>query len=157
MIVDSRKIGELRLQLAGKRIVFADGTFDLFHLGHVESFKNLHTFGDVVVVGVMSDEWVKVKKGEKRPVLSEKERLELVDSIRYVDYAILLKDSVTGMRIATSALVKELQPSVFVSIDQSWEARRDEFEALGIELQIIPRTHESSTTNLLARLRQVFE
>lgn len=137
--------------------MFADGTFDLFHLGHVESFKNLHSFGDVVVVGVMSDEWVKTKKGEKRPILSEKERLELVDSIRYADYSTLLKDSVTGMRIATSALVKELRPTIFVSIDQNWEARRAEFETLGIELKIIPRTHESSTTNLINRIKRAFE
>ena len=157
MIIDSNKIGELREKLQGQKVVFADGTFDLFHLGHVESFKNLHNFGKVVVVGIMSDEWVKAKKGKKRPVLSEKERLELVDSIRYVDYSVLLKDLVTGERISTSAFIKKLQPSVFVSIDPVWEERRREFENLGIELKVIARTHESSTTTLLARIRKAFE
>lgn len=129
MIIDSAKIEELSQRLSGKRVVFADGTFDLFHLGHVESFKNLHTFGDVAVVGVMSDEWVKAKKDKNRPVLSEKERLELVDSIRYVDYATLLKDSDTGERIPTSVFIKRLRPSVFVSIDPAWETRREDIYA----------------------------
>lgn len=157
MIIDSEKTEELSQRLSEKRVVFADGTFDLFHLGHVESFKNLHNFGDVVVVGVMSDEWVKAIKGEKRPVFSEKERVELVDSIRYVDYTILLKNSVTGERMPTSVFIKKLRPTVFVSIDPVWEARREEFKDFGVELNIIPRTHESSTTSLLTRIRQAFE
>src|SRR5258708_3069780 len=96
MIIKSSDLANLRSAHASKKIVFADGTFDLFHLGYVESFKNLRSFGDIVVVSVMSDEWVKSKKGSNRPILSEEERLELVDSIRYVDYALLGKDISSG-------------------------------------------------------------
>lgn len=156
MIIAANVVEQLRSQLEGKRVVFADGTFDLFHLGHVESFRNLRTFGEVVVIGVMSDEWVKSKKGEKRPILPEEERLELVDSIRYVDYTVLLKDECTGKRIPTSVLITKLQPAVFVSIDRNWESRHEELQSLGVELKIIPRTHESSTTKLLARIQRSF-
>jgi rfaE bifunctional protein nucleotidyltransferase chain/domain len=157
MIINAEKIEELRQSHSGRRIVFTDGAFDLLHLGHIQALKNLRNFGDVIVVGVMSDAWVKAKKGEPRPILLEKERLELIDSIRYVDYSVLLKDLATGDRIPTSVLLKKLRPCVFVSIDPIWEVRREEFENLGIKLEIVPRTNESSTTNLLARIRKVIK
>ena len=156
MIISAADLKNIRKRLTGKRVVFADGTFDLFHLGHVASFKNLRNFGDVLIISVMSDEWVKSKKGGNRPVLSEIERLELVDSIRYVDYTILAKNGETNQRIPTSQLLRKLIPDVFVSIDPAWEKRRGEFKEIGIELHIIPRTHESSTTKLLERIRRAW-
>ena len=154
MVINPLELEELRNKFSDKRIIFADGTFDLFHLGHVRSFRNLRTLGDIVVVAVLSDEWVKAKKGGKRPILSEEERVELVDSMRDVDYTILA--SKDGQRTPTSQLLKSLRPNIFVSIDPVWEDRRSEIEALGIELQIIPRVHESSTTNLIERIRKVW-
>lgn len=156
MKIKAEDLSHLRESKAGSRIVFADGTFDLFHLGHVESFKNLGQYGDVVVVGVLSDEWVKTKKGDKRPVLSEEERIELVDSIRYVDYTVLAKDAETGRRIRISQILKQLRPDVFITIGESWKEREKEINRLRIQLKVIPRTHESSTTRLIERIRQTF-
>ena len=97
---------------------------------------------------------MKAKKGKKRPVLSEEERVGLVDSIRYVDYTVLA--SKEGQRIPTSQLLKSLKPNIFVTVDSSWENRREEIEGLGIELRIIPRVDESSTTELIERIRRTW-
>lgn len=157
MITVFKDIEKIRTENTGKRIVFADGTFDLFHIGHVEAFRKLREFGDIVVVAVLSDEWVRFRKGENRPVLSQEERLTLVDSIRYVDHSILAFDAEKQERIRISSIIRELRPDVFVTVDSSWEDRHESFEELGVELKVVPRIVESSTTNLLARIKRAYD
>lgn len=157
VIVSYQELADIRAQNPDQRIVFADGTFDLFHLGHVEAFKKLREFGDIVVVAVLSDEWVRFRKGEQRPVMSQEERLTLVDSIRYVDYSLIAYDEERRERIRISSLIGQLKPDVFVTVDPRWESRHDEFESLGVELKVVPRIVESSTTDLLARIKLAFQ
>lgn len=156
MKITYQELASLRTENPDKKIVFADGTFDLFHLGHVEAFKKLREYGDIVVVAVLSDEWVKFRKGEQRPVMSQAERLTLVDSIRHVDYSILAFDTAKDERIRISSLIRELRPDVFVTVDARWEDRAESFAELGVELKVVPRIVESSTTNLLARIKNAF-
>jgi rfaE bifunctional protein nucleotidyltransferase chain/domain len=70
---------------AGKTIVLANGCFDLFHVGHVRYLNAAKELGDVLVVGVNSDEQARVLKGAGRPVMPAAERAELVSSLRCVD------------------------------------------------------------------------
>lgn len=150
MIVTVGTLGALRLKYKNKRIVFADGTFDLFHLGHVAAIKNLHTYGDLVVVGVLCDEWVKMNKGDKRPILNEKERVTLVDSLKFTDYVVLQKD--VSKRIKTTQILEKLKPDVFVSLDKSWNSKKSFFKEIGVELKIVKRINSFSTTKLLERI-----
>jgi len=59
MIIKFKDLSKIRKNLKNKKIVFAGGTFDLFHLGHAESFKNLRKFGDVLVIAVSSNKRVR--------------------------------------------------------------------------------------------------
>jgi D-beta-D-heptose 7-phosphate kinase/D-beta-D-heptose 1-phosphate adenosyltransferase len=108
MIIDHTDLTKLRKDNANKKIVFCDGTFDLLHPAHAEHLKSLRAYGDVLVVGVMSDVWVKMRKGEGRPIMDQTERLALVDAIRYVDYTVLLYDAASG-RVCYDRCVLEPQ------------------------------------------------
>src|ERR687894_2405276 len=69
----------------GARVVFANGCFDLLHVGHVRYLEAARALGDLLVVGVNSDEQVRRLKGEGRPFVTARERAEVVASLRAVD------------------------------------------------------------------------
>lgn len=154
MIIKLSQLPQIRKSLRDKKIVFAGGTFDLFHRGHVESFKNLMPLGDVVVIAVSTDKRVKQRKGSKRPIISEKGRLALVDSVRYVDYSLLAPEPQKGKPVPTMLILTALRPDIFVTVDKKWESFRKDIESLGVELRIIPRGRIDSTTRLIKRIVQ---
>lgn len=74
------------------KIGYTTGTFDLFHVGHLNILKNAKQFCDVLIVGVTSDEKVKKQK-KKTPIINQDDRIEIVSSIKYVDVALLHTDN----------------------------------------------------------------
>ena len=74
---------------SGKKIVLTQGTWDLVHIGHARYFEAAKKYGDILIVGVDSDEKVRQRKGPDRPVVPEDERLEMVLHTKYVDFAIV--------------------------------------------------------------------
>lgn len=77
---------------AGRRIVFANGCFDVLHVGHIRYLQDAARVGDVLVVGVNGDDSVRELKGEGRPLMPAGERAELIASIRGVDYVTVFPD-----------------------------------------------------------------
>src|SRR6266545_1985322 len=87
----------------GSRIVLANGCFDILHAGHVRYLEGARALGDVLVVGVNSDEQVARLKGAGRPVLPERERAELVASLQAVDLVTIFSEpTVTELLLALS-------------------------------------------------------
>src|SRR5881394_1235812 len=84
----------------GKTIAFANGIFDLLHVGHVRYLQDASREADLLVVGVNSDDSTRALKGEGRPVMAERERAELVSAIRGVSYVTIFRDSSPGRLIA---------------------------------------------------------
>jgi D-beta-D-heptose 7-phosphate kinase/D-beta-D-heptose 1-phosphate adenosyltransferase len=72
----------------GKKIVFTNGCFDLFHYGHLQSLREAKSLGDILIVAINSDDSVKKLKGKKRPIISEKHRIELLSELECVNYVI---------------------------------------------------------------------
>lgn len=70
----------------GRRIVLANGCFDLIHLGHIRYLKEAKKRGDILVVALNSDSSVRKLKGKGRPILNQKERAEIISSFYFVDY-----------------------------------------------------------------------
>jgi len=93
---------------AGKQIVFTNGCFDILHAGHVRYLSSARAEGDVLVVGLNSDESVRAIKGSKRPVLSETYRAEALAGLTCVDFIILF-DEPDPYR-----LIQVLMPDVLV-------------------------------------------
>jgi rfaE bifunctional protein nucleotidyltransferase chain/domain len=77
---------------AGKRIVFTNGCFDILHIGHVRYLQSAKAEGDILVIGLNSDRSVHIIKGEKRPVIGEQQRAEVLASMAVVDYIILFDE-----------------------------------------------------------------
>lgn len=76
----------------GERIVLANGCFDLIHVGHIRYLKESKKKGDILVVALNSDSSVHKLKGKGRPILTEKERAEIISSFSFVDYIILFDE-----------------------------------------------------------------
>jgi rfaE bifunctional protein nucleotidyltransferase chain/domain len=90
----------------GRRIVLANGVFDLLHVGHVRYLEAARALGDVLVVALNSDASVRRLKGQGRPLMSAAERAELIGALRHVDAVVVFEeDTVDG-------LVGALRPDV---------------------------------------------
>ncbi len=90
----------------GKRLVLANGCFDLLHVGHVRYLQGARSLGDVLLVGINSDSSVTRLKGPGRPIVTAAERAELLGSLAAVDGVVIFEED------TAEALVRALQPSV---------------------------------------------
>ena len=77
----------------GKRIVLANGCFDLIHVGHIRYLKEAKAQGDILVVALNSDSSVHKLKGKARPILNEKERVEILSAFYFVDYVTVFEEA----------------------------------------------------------------
>jgi D-glycero-beta-D-manno-heptose 1-phosphate adenylyltransferase len=90
----------------GKRLVLANGCFDLLHVGHVRYLQDARSLGDALLVGINADSSVRRLKGPGRPIRTAAERAELVGSLAAVDGVVIFEED------TADALVRALRPSV---------------------------------------------
>jgi D-beta-D-heptose 7-phosphate kinase/D-beta-D-heptose 1-phosphate adenosyltransferase len=102
------ELSVIRKVFMDKTIVFTNGCFDILHPGHIQTFDFCKKQGDIVIVGMNSDESITRLKGPERPINSFEKRLKMVESIRSVDYVVLFEDD------TPRELLKELLPDVLV-------------------------------------------
>ena len=76
----------------GAKIVLANGCFDLFHVGHIRYLAGARALGDILIVGINSDEQVGKLKGKNRPFMPETERAEMISALRFVDYVTIFDE-----------------------------------------------------------------
>ena len=87
-----KEIDRLRKENPRIKIVTTNGSFDIFHSGHIQTLEKAKSFGDVLIVLLNSDESIKKFKGKKRPIVPERERAELLSSLRPVDYVLIFNE-----------------------------------------------------------------
>jgi rfaE bifunctional protein nucleotidyltransferase chain/domain len=90
--VKLRRLEELTESLKGRKVVLANGCFDILHVGHLRYLKGARALGDVLVVAINSDRSVRAIKDEGRPILDESERVALVSAIDCVDHVVLFDE-----------------------------------------------------------------
>ena len=133
----------------GARVVFANGCFDLLHVGHVRYLEAAKGLGDLLVVGVNSDEQVRRLKGEGRPFVPERERAEVIASLRAVDYVTVFQEpTVTELLLA-------LRPDIHAKgTDYTEESvpERDVIRSFGGRVQIVGDPKDHSSTEMLGKL-----
>jgi rfaE bifunctional protein nucleotidyltransferase chain/domain len=134
---------------AGRRLAFANGVFDLLHVGHVRYLQAAAAEGDRLIVAVNDDRSVRRLKGEGRPILDEASRAEMVAALRGVDYVVLFGDD------TVADLLTRLTPDVHCkgtdyTVDSVPE--RAIVQAYGGRTAIVGDPKDHSTRDLLARL-----
>ena len=138
-----------RLRQEGRRIAFANGCFDLLHVGHVRYLQGAREQGDVLVVGVNSDRAVAGLKGAGRPLLPAEARAELVAALQAVDYVVVFDD------LTAEDLLRDLRPDVHCKgTDYMVETvpERALIERLGGKVHIVGDAKNHSTRELLAEI-----
>ena len=106
-----------RLRLLGRRVVFTNGCFDLIHPGHIRYLQAARRLGDALIVALNSDRSVRELKGDKRPILDQNERAEVMAALGCVDYVTIFDESTPREIIAA------LLPDVLVK-GGDWDVER---------------------------------
>jgi len=135
---------------AGRTIAFANGGFDLLHVGHVRYLEAARREADRLVVAVNDDQSIRGLKGPSRPVLPEADRAELVAALRAVDYVVIFPEP------TVTPLLELLRPDVHCKgTDYTVETvpERDTVRGYGGRVAIVGDPKDHSTSDLLTRLK----
>lgn len=97
-----------KLKASNKKVVFTNGVFDLIHSGHVDYLSKAKKLGDVLIVGLNSDDSVKRIKGDKRPILKQEERAFILSNLKPVDYVVFFDED------TPEKLISEIIPDILV-------------------------------------------
>jgi rfaE bifunctional protein nucleotidyltransferase chain/domain len=138
----------------GRVVVWTNGCFDLLHVGHVRNLEASRALGDVLVVGVNSDDSVRRLKGPSRPIVPAVERAEVVGALACVDHVVVFDE------LTPEASLERLQPEIHCKgADYAPphgkpipEARV--VAAYGGRIEFLPLLPDVSTTDLISRVRQ---
>jgi D-glycero-beta-D-manno-heptose 1-phosphate adenylyltransferase len=135
----------------GRKIVLANGVFDLLHVGHVRYLQAARKEGDVLVVGINSDSSTRARKGEGRPIMTERARAALVAALQAVDYVVIFDD------LDVNDLMRQIRPDVHAkgtdySVDTVPE--RELARSLGVRIAICGDPKDHSTRDILTRIRR---
>jgi len=148
-----RSLEELPALVAGKKVVLANGCFDILHVGHVRYLEGARNLGDTLVVAINSDRSVKALKGESRPILNENERVALVSALRCVDHVVVFdEDDVTRV-------LNVLRPSIHAKGTDYSEAtvpEREQVLAYGGQVRITGDPKDHSTRDVIRRILETY-
>lgn len=140
-------------QHKGARVVFTNGCFDLLHIGHIRYLQAAKACGDILVVGVNSDESVRsLGKGSGRPLNSVEERMEILAALSCVDYVVKFEESTPFQ------LIEALQPDILVK-GGDWPVEhivgKDVVERRGGTVKSIPLVPNVSTSLMIKRIQNL--
>jgi D-beta-D-heptose 7-phosphate kinase/D-beta-D-heptose 1-phosphate adenosyltransferase len=142
-----------RHRASGKKIVFTNGCFDLIHLGHVKYFQFAKREGDLLVVGVNTDASIRRLKGDKRPIISEIDRLGVLEELQSIDYLVLFEQD------TPLELVRAIRPDVLVKgadyADQEIVGA-DLVRGWGGRVALAPLIDGRSTSTVIQRILQAY-
>lgn len=150
-VLDRDKLAK-RLEAArngGKKVVFTNGCFDILHRGHIQCLRQARALGDLLVVGLNSDESVARLKGPGRPVQGQDDRAAVLSALGAVDYVSIF-DEDTPLE-----LIVALRPDVLVKGGDYKDAEvvgAGEVRSWGGEVALIELVPGASTSGLLARI-----
>jgi rfaE bifunctional protein nucleotidyltransferase chain/domain len=139
-----------RERSAGKKIVLGNGCFDLLHVGHVRYLAGAKELGDILVVGINSDEQTRRLKGEGRPFINENERAELIAALRMVDLVTIFDEPTVGQ------LIRAIRPDVHAKgTDYTTDTvpEREIIREVGGQVAVVGDPKDHSSTELIAAVR----
>jgi D-beta-D-heptose 7-phosphate kinase/D-beta-D-heptose 1-phosphate adenosyltransferase len=136
------------LRTMGAKIVLTQGTFDFIHIGHFLYLEKARNLGDVLIVGIDSDEKVKQRKGPDRPIIAEDERLQMLTHVRHVDIVTVKQAGDPKWN-----LIKLVRPDVLVATKETYTPEQlKELKKYCGEVVVLEPQATTSTTAKLRRL-----
>ncbi len=148
---DELKNIRLRLKQEKKRVVFTNGCFDILHRGHIEYLAKAKSLGDVLVVGVNSDQSVRRIKGDARPIVGEEDRATVIAAFGAVDYVCVFDED------TPFELIRAIVPDILVK-GADWPIEkvigREIVESAGGSVQTIDFVSNRSTTGIIKKILQ---
>ena len=153
-ILSEDKLREIvdELKKRNLRISFTNGCFDLLHAGHIDSLKQAKSYGDILIVGVNSDESVKNNKGNNRPIIQENFRLMMLSSLECVDYLVLFNDE------TAEKLVQLIKPDFYVKGEEYKDTITPEVKVVnsyGGKCEFIKIKSDISTSKIIDKIRNI--
>lgn len=145
------KLDKLRNQ--GKKIAFTNGCFDILHVGHVRYLREAKKTADILILALNSDSSVRSIKGEKRPLVSELERAEVLAALEFIDFVTIFPE------LTPLELINYLKPDILIKGGDWPEAKvvgRKEVKRWGGKVIIIPEIAGKSTTNIVEKIKKVY-
>ena len=151
-----KKLNELKKTLSAlkkkrKKIVFTNGCFDLLHYGHIKYLETAKKLGDYLVVGLNSDISVRVIKGNKRPIMSQNDRVRILSALACIDFIIIFSEP------NPLKLIKLLKPDVLVK-GGDWKKKdiigRDFVKSYNGKVKSIPFIKNYSTSSIIRLIIQ---
>jgi len=135
-----------KLRAGGKTVVLTNGHFGLLHVGHTDCLQRAKALGDVLIVGLNSDASTRLLKGQKRPIVPQEERAQLLAALECVDYVIIFEER------TAERLLAALRPEVYVkggdwAIEDLPEAKA--VAEYGGRVEILPQVPNRSTTDII--------
>ncbi|WP_018249211.1 D-glycero-beta-D-manno-heptose 1-phosphate adenylyltransferase [Orenia marismortui] len=130
-------------------IVFTNGCFDILHVGHTRYLTEARSKGDVLIVGLNNDSSVKALKGEKRPIVPEKERAEMLANLEVVDYVTIFSET------TAKSTINILQPDIYVKGGDYKIEDLPEAEVVakyGGKIELVSEVKGASTTNIVKQI-----
>jgi rfaE bifunctional protein nucleotidyltransferase chain/domain len=141
------------LKARRKRIVFTNGCFDILHVGHIRYLRKAKSLGDILVVGLNTDRSVRLIKGEKRPIVPQEDRAEVLASLEFVDYVVFFDEP------DPFTLIGKVKPHILVK-GADWTkdkiVGRDLVEKAGGRVVRIPLVPGASSTGVIEKIIQVY-
>jgi rfaE bifunctional protein nucleotidyltransferase chain/domain len=132
-----------------KKVVFTNGCFDIIHRGHIECLKKAKSFGDLLIVGLNSDSSVKKLKGNKRPIMPQEDRAEILASLGMVDYVCIFNEE------TPEKIISALIPDVLV---KGSDYRKKEIVGRGVveshggKVLTVKEIRGKSTKNIIQKI-----
>ncbi|MCS7277332.1 MAG: D-glycero-beta-D-manno-heptose 1-phosphate adenylyltransferase [Aquificaceae bacterium] len=137
-----------------KTIVFTNGCFDLMHAGHAHYLKKAKELGDILVVGLNSDNSVRRIKGPKRPIIPQEMRAYLLDSLKPVDYVVIFEED------TPERLIRAIRPHVLVK-GADWDIKdivgADFVLSYGGRVERVAFQFELSTSAIIRRVLELYK
>ena len=141
------------LRKKGKKIAFTNGCFDILHVGHVRYLREAKKTADVLVLALNSDSSVRSIKGENRPLMTEKERAEVLAALEFIDFVTIFPE------LTPLELINYLKPDVLIKGGDWPEEKvvgREEIKKWGGKVAIIPEVEGKSTTNVVEKIKKLY-
>lgn len=140
-----------KLKTEGKKIVFTNGCFDIIHSGHIYYLSEAKKLGDLLIIGLNSDDSVRRLKGNERPINNETDRALVLDSLKFVDYVTIFDED------TPYDLINLIKPDFLV---KGGDYKADEVvgadivQTNGGKVVIIPFVQGKSTTSIIQKLKK---